>query len=111
MVVSHKTVTPFLSIAVYIASMICGGLHHHALELRPSSSNSCLVTGDSPVDTAAADSDNCALCAAIQLAKAPPPQTVKLVCGTITVEEVSCSAPIPRFLTCTPAHARAPPIL
>jgi hypothetical protein len=108
---SRRSATSISALAVYIASLIVGGLHHHGHGEHSCGETPLGVEACSDEATTGCDQDACSLCAALQQAKAPPPPPLAAMCampaGTAAIALTSQGIILFEATIC----ARAPPTL
>jgi hypothetical protein len=112
-ITSRNPMLSLAALAVYATSLVAGGLHQHGHEAHAADS---AVFGQlawdsvNSNDTCADDADGCTVCAAVQQAKAAPPDVAPLA-SLVLVGAISPIAKVQLpFTHPIAAQARGPPI-
>jgi hypothetical protein len=110
---THGPAASIAALAVYLAAIVGGALHHHAhgADKHNALSDLPVYSGETSPQSCDDDSHDCAICAAVQLAKASPPRPVVVTSTELVRESASSDAILPPICFRATAHARAPPSL
>ena len=109
---SRKSLTLIAAQVIYLAGLVAGGLHYHAHQDGHTSDD---ASRHAAFDAASAepgcdDEHDCSICAAIHLAKAPPPDAVSVAHCTLAEDMLACMVALPVLISPRAARARAPPL-